>query len=319
MGLGGILLATFGVMFIAWFFFGGPMQYFYSTYAPEAWREKPGTIAPEAKQVDLSVKLYHVLDQGAPAATAILTYDANKVFIESATSSSGIATFSAPYWEGETIYYQVRSAAPSAATYVTYETPLTSVTVPNGDANGDSKLPMIGLWETSTSVATFSVFDQDMKAIAADPVGGCVNTTDTAVHVFVSITADCTYGTPAAFTDTNTGKSYLAGAWLVITTNTTLGLKSFTYMFGDMDYNYYLFNIPMIVYDSDFGYKTGHEFTMDATASTGITATADALFTVDLYDTMWAESLGGITTNSWLNGDSDLNPAVLSAEIWDYA
>jgi hypothetical protein len=275
-------------------------------------RDKPGTVGADAEQVDLSIKTLHALDRGNPAATPIRVYDADMNFIESASTSSGIATFSAPYWEGETIYLQARAAAPNDAAYVTYTTPLLQYTVPEGDVNGDAELPILQLWETSTTAAYYNVTDQNSAAIYTEATQ-FVNTTDTSLNVLVTITADCVYGTPEDFTDYDTGKHYLAGVWLVLkATASQATITNYVAHFYSASLEWYIFKIPMIVYDSDLGYQTGRMFTI-GDGSTVFTASAD--FDFDLYDTCWANSVSDISSSSFMNGDSDLNPASLANKV----
>jgi len=275
-------------------------------------REKPGELPADAELVDLSIKAVHVLDRGDPAATPIRVYDANMNFIESASTSSGIATFSAPYWEGETIFLQARAAAPNSATYVTYTTPLMQFTVPEGDVNGDAELPILGLWETSTSVAYFNITDQTAATIYTEATD-YVNTTDTQLNFMVSITADCVYGTPEDFTDYDTGKNYLAGVWIVLTaTASQATITNYVAHFYSASLEYYIFKMPMIVRDSDLGYQTGRSITI-GDGATAFTASAD--FDFDMYDTCWANSVSDISSSSFMNGDSDLNVASLANKV----
>lgn len=309
--MGRVIFAGVALMLVGLFIFGGPLQYLYNEFAPEAWREKPAGVTEESELVDLSIKLFHELDRGDPAATPIRVYDAAKVFIESASTSSGVATFKAPYWEGETIYLQIRAAAPNSADYVTYTSPLIEILVPEGDVNGDAELSTIGIWETTTSVATLTITDQDGASIS-DTTQNYINTTDTSVDVLVSITADCVYGTPEAFTDMDTGKHYLAGVWLRVNCTQPQSINNYDAHFYSQYGHYYIFSIPMVIRDSDFGYTTGRTFSID-TGTSGFSASAN--FTLDLFDTCWADSLAGISENSFMNGDSDLNPTAVATLV----
>lgn len=295
------------IMFVAFFIFMGPAQMLWTQYAPEAWREKPEGVTEDSMQVDLSIKTMHSLDRGDPAATPIRVYDANKHFIESASTSSGIATFAAPYWEGETIYLQARAAAPSSTGYVIYTTTMLEYTVPEGDVNGDAELPLLELHETSVNVATFIATDQSGNKIGTSATVDNVNTTDTSVIVTVTIDGDTCYGTPADFIDYDTGKNYLAGVWLVLATDTDQPISNYQHMFSTPTLFYYVWSIPMIVHDDDLGYAGAYAFTMKASSD----FVADTTFDMDIFDTCWAASLATITSNSFLDGDSDLNPTQL--------
>jgi hypothetical protein len=275
-------------------------------------RTEPTGLSPDAQQVDLSIKALHILDRGNPAATPIRVYDADMNFIESASTSSGIATFSAPYWEGETIYLQARAAAPSNTAYVTYTTPVMAYTVPEGDVNGDAELPILGLWEVSTSEATFNITDQSAATIYTEATD-YVNTTDTQLNVIVSITADCAYGTPEDFTDMDTGKHYLSGVWLVVqSTASQATFTNYVSHFYSTSMEFYIFRIPMIVYDSDLGYQTNRVFTLGDGATVFV---ASASLDFDLYDICWANSVSDISASSFMDGDSDLTPDALANKV----
>jgi hypothetical protein len=310
-----VIALCFVITFGIWGVFSGTFATWLG-YLPfsafSVFREKPEGVTEESELVDLSIKVLHELDRGNPAATPIRVYDANMEFIESSSTSSGIATFAAPYWEGETVYLQARAAAPSSASYVTYTTPLLSYTVPEGDVNGDAELPMLYLWETSTSTADYNITDQTSASIYAEATD-FVNTTDTSLNILISITADCAYGTPEAFTDMDTAKHYLAGIWLYVKgTASQAGIINYVAHFYSSSLHFYVFNIPMVVYDSDLGYQTARTIVI-GDGSTGFTASAD--FDFDLFDTCWANSVSDISESSFLNGDSDLNPSALANKV----
>lgn len=311
-----VLALGFVMTFCVWGVFSGTFgtwlgQLPFSAFS--VFREKPEGITDESEPVDLSIKVLHELDRGNPAATPIRVYDSNMQFVESSSTSSGIATFAAPYWEGEQIYLQARAAAPSSATYVTYTTSLMSYTVPEGDVNGDAELPMLYLWETSTSTADYNITEQSAAKIYTEGTD-FVNTTDTQLNVLVSITADCAFGTPEDFTDMDTGKHYLAGVWLVMqSTASQATVNQFVTHFYSSSMHFYIFKIPMVVYDSDLGYQTARTFII-GDGSTVFVAAASLDF--DLYDTMWANSVSDISESSFLNGDSDLNPSALANKVY---
>lgn len=268
------------------------------------------TIVPGG-QVDLFMNLYHTVDGGAPAATTVWLYDANLNYFSSAASSSGLVTFTQKGTPGAHLWYQIRATAPNSATYVTYTTPLREVIVPEGDVNGDAFLTIapVGIHETSTSVATFNVTDQVGQIISTEATK-YVNSTDTSLTVNVAITVDCSYGTPEDFTDTRTGKSYLWGAWIVLSCTTSQGITNFAAAWSSPTLYYYAFRIPTITRSTAYGYNT-HIITIECAA--GFTASAD--FDFDLFDTCWASSLSGININSFMNGDSDLNPTALVNKV----
>ncbi len=310
--MGRVVFVAVVVMGIGAFIFMGPAQNLWTQYAPEEWREKPVGVTENSELVDLSIKLMHALDRGNPAATPIRVYDADMNFIESASTSSGVATFLAPYWEGESIYLQVRAAAPNSASYVTYTTPLLEYVVPVGDVNGDAELPVLSIQETSTSAATFNIVDQGFATISTEATD-FVNSTDTQLTITISITADCSYGTPEDFTDMDTNKHYLSGVFLVVkSTAAQPTLRNYIANFYSSSLQYYIFRIPMIVSDSDLGYQTARTITI-GDGATAFVAAAD--FDFDIFDTCWANSVADINENSFQNGDSDLNPTAVANKV----
>lgn len=268
-----------------------------------------------SKPVTLKMYVDHKLDRGYPAATSVRLYDANKEFFASADTSSGVAAFTGvPIWEGETLYYQARAEAPSHADYVTYTTPLTEFVVPLGDESSVAAYGPIYLWEISTGVATFIVTDQDGKSVAGETAAlGYLNTTaDTGAFVRVSITADCAFGTPEDFTDYDTGKSYLAGVWLVAKFTALQDVTNAHDYYYDGAHHVYIFRIGMIVNDNDLGYTTVREFEIKV-GSGGFVASANAKF--DIFDICQLNSAGKIDANSFKDGDSDLQPVEIVSKV----
>jgi len=279
------------------------------TYVP-----REGVEVPEgSKPVTLKMFCLHKLDRGNPAATPVRLYDANKVFFASADTSSGLAAFTGvPIWEGETLYYQVRAAAPSSATYVTYTTKLVEFTVPIGDLSSIATVGPIFLWELSTSVATFTVDDQDGNAVTGTTTN-YLNATDDGAFVRVTITEDCAFGTPADFKDYDTGKSYLGGAWMVARFTGLQDIdNAYTYYF-DGSYHCYVFRLAMIVRSTALGYETGREFEISLGSGSTFVASANADF--DIFDICQLNAAGGVDANSWKDGDSDLAPSIISSKV----
>ena len=279
------------------------------TYIP-----REGLEVPEgSKPVTLKMFCLHKLDRGNPAATPVRLYDANKVFFASASTADGLAAFTGvPIWEGETLHYQVRATAPSDTAYVTYMTKLIEFTVPIGDLSSIATVGPISLWELSTSVATFTVDDQDGNAVTGTTTN-YLNTTDDGAFVRVSITEDCAFGTPADFTDHDTGKSYLGGAWMVARFTGLQDIdNAYTYYF-DGSYHCYVFRLAMIVRSTALGYETGREFEISLGSGSTFVASANADF--DIFDICQLNAAGGVDANSWKNGDSDHNPTIISSKV----
>lgn len=262
-----------------------------------------------AEPVTLKMYVDHEIDRGAPGATPIRLYDANKEFFASASTSTNLAAFTGvPIYEGEELFYQARVAAPSSSGYVTYTTVLTPFTVPQGDEASIATFGPIHLWEVSTAVATFNV-TSDTGAVIYAEATQFINITNNALFIRASITTDCAYGTPADWTDYDTSKSYLGGAWLVITSTALQDVDNAYTSFYVNALHYYVFRIPMIVRSTALGYETGREWSV--ILGTGSTFVASADFDFDIYDICQLNAGGQIDANSFKDGDSDLNPAVL--------
>jgi len=276
-------------------------------------RIRPSDLPETSEAVDLSIKIQHKLYQDNINASSVYVYDANQAWIETVTSSSGVATFGSDYWEGETIYVQIRPAAPNAAAYYTYETPMMEYIVPEGDVNGDAQLPTYYCMLTSTAVATFSLFDQAMNSVTATAATNALNSTDTECRVAISCTTATSFGTPEDFTDQVTGKHYLSGAWILLWSNTSLTVQNADFAFTTPDYLYWVFRMDPIERDINGLYLTPTMFTIMASSS-GFYA-SDSIFYVDIFDTCWADSVSTINVGSFLNGDSDLNPSEIDAEV----
>ena len=228
-----------------------------------------------------------------------------------ASSSSGAVTFLTKVYENTQMSHQIRVAAPGTSGYVTHTTPLTPFAVGQGDVNGDYSIGTFPLWELSTSEATFTIEDQDGGTIDTEATQ-FVNTTDTSIDVKVSITADCVFGTPEDFTDMDSGDHYLAGTWLVLKSTATQDFSNSVAHFYSSSLHFYIFWIPMIIYDSDMGYQTVRIFTLD-TGTAGFAASAD--FDFDIYDMCKADNYQDIDENSFVDGDSDLTPDAVANKV----
>lgn len=266
-----------------------------------------------AEPVTLKFYVDHKIDRGAPGATPVRLYDINKVFFASASTSTNVATFTGvPIYEGEELFYQTRVAAPSSSGYVNYMSQLTPFTVPAGDEASIATVGPIHLWELSTSVATFNVTDGSSDIIF-DETTQYINTTESELDIKISITTDCAYGSPWDFTDYDTGKDYLGGVWLVIKSTAVQDINNAYTSFYSGALNWYVFHMPMIIRSTALGYETNRIFTV--TLGTGSTFVASADFDFDIFDICQLNSGGFIDANSFKDGDSDLNPAVLANAV----
>lgn len=270
---------------------------------------------PPAGAEPVTLKFYvdHKIDRGAPGATPIRLYDMNKVFFASASTSTNVATFTGvPIYEGETLFYQARVAAPSSSGYVNYMTKLTEFTVPEGDEASIATVGPVHLWEVSTTAPSYNV-TSDTGAIIFAEASQYINTTNNALNIMVSITTDCAYGTPWDFTDYDTSKSYLGGAWLVVKSTGVQDITNAYTSFYSGALNWYVFRIPMIVRSTSNGYETNRMF--EILLGTGSTFVASADFDFDLNDICQLNAAGQIDANSFKDGDSDLTITALANKV----
>jgi hypothetical protein len=305
-----------GLMLVALFIFGGPVQWLYETYAPDWARQRPADLPEDAKIVDLSVRIQMTLARDVSGtAIPIDVYDAsmNPIESQSTDTTTGVATFQADYWEGETIYLQPYTAA-SSTTGVFYTLPLIEVTVPEGDVNGDAQLDQImGYQVASTTAATFSVTDQSANTVSGTATNYINASSDASLRVTVVCgQTDAYYGLPFAFHDYRTGFDYLAGGWIVLTSNITQDMTGYDYYFEEGSTFYYVYSFDMITNDADV-YSDG---AITIVLSTGSTFSAnDAAITIDVYDCMKLNSAGGVDSNSFKNYDTDMNPSVITTRV----
>ena len=270
--------------------------------------------------VDVTQRIYHVLDEGAAANMGIRVYKDNGgspgEFSEAVTSATGVITYGQRYLEGETIWIQARVAAPETSGAVTYMTALTPFVVPMGDANDDAVLPSWGIYEVDTSAPTFVVTDQAGGGISGT-AANYVNETDTSLIVTVTLGVDdVAYGIPEDFTDSVTSFAYKAGFSIVLTVNCTQDLPGATYSFSEGSNFYYVFNFPMMIDDVSDPASGTKAFTLNtgSTWSNGGGAGANASMTIDIFD--GCQWIGGtVDSNSFFNYDSDLNPTVVTTLI----
>jgi hypothetical protein len=314
---GKVFMWGIGLMFVALLIFGGPLQWAYEQYAPDWAREKPGEIPEDSALVDLSVRLQYALGRDVPGtAIPIDVYDANMVPIETQNTdtTTGVATFQADYWEGETIFLQPYTA-PSSTTGLLYASDAIQYTVPEGDVNGDAQLPQIEIRELTSSEATFTAADSGGTAVSGTATNYLNGSSDSVLRLTIVCTStDSNFGMPTTMHDERTGFDYLAGGWIVLRTNESQDLQGVAYSITTPSYYYYVFSFAMIVNDAD-DYSDGVlVFTVSAT-STFSAGSGDCSLTIDIYDCMRLTGSGGIDTNSWKDYDTDLTPNVITTAI----
>lgn len=318
---GKVLYTGIALMFVALFIFGGPLQYIFDTYGPDWVRTKPGELDPDAKQVDLSVRVSYMTSGGVPGtARNVDIYDANKVHIERATSdtTTGLVQFQEAYWEGETVWVQVY-VVPATAAGISYTTNLVQLTVPNADVNGDAQLTSIKLAQPATSTANPTMVVHDFAGAVIDATASnYINNTDTGLRLTVDIvTADRDYGQPEDFVDMWTGFSYKAGLWVLVTTNHSIEFSGYSGSFTEGLNYYYYWTIPMESYLA--GDINTRYFTVSMSAITnfdwGAAAGTNTTLSIDIFDCVRLSGTGGINAASFLNFDTDFQMAVLTTYI----
>jgi len=297
-------------MFVGFIVFMGPLQWAYETYGPEWMRAKPTDLPEGAQRVDVFITQSEAIG-GAAANKIIRVYDANMGFLEEVTPSSGKATCTKSYWEGETINLQIRPADPNSALYTHYMMPMESVVIPQADVNGDAIIDCADVWVLSTSAVTFTAFNQTMQAVTgAAPAS--ITVADTKVHIFTVITDNCAFGTPFDFTDEKSGNSYKAGAWLMMKSTTEQDITNAYAEFSGTDYWYYVFLQPMGVEDA-VNAANSIPLIWNILCPSGFVASTTV--TLDIFDTCKLNSDGSISVSSFIDGDSDLNPSVITTAI----
>lgn len=295
------------------------VQSLYAQYAPDWARQRPTELPEEAEQVDLSIRVIQDLsDTVSSTALEVYVFDSNKnqIDYDASDTTTGLCVFQRPFWEGESIYVQLREAAPNSATYVVYTSPLIQMTVPNGDVNGDAQLPDIVAQVTTTSVATIACRDQGGTSISATATN-YLNDTDASINLdIICTTTDCWFGTPAGFVDMQTGYEYLAGIFVVMKFNATQDMLEYDYYFTEGSYFYYIYIYDAFFNDADI-YSDGTKTVTIATGSSfdnGGAAGANATLSIDVYDTCRLIS-GGVNSQSFMNGDSDLDVSAISTLV----
>lgn len=307
---------VFGVgmvfMFCAFLVFMGPLQWAYETYGPEWMRAEPEGLPEGAERVDLYLTMQEAIG-GADADEVVRVYDANMVFLEeSGTFTNGKATLGRSYWEGETINLQVRPADPNSASYDHYAMPMTPIVIPQADAQGDSIVAVPNVWKTSTAVVTFSATNQTNQAITG-AAPNSLTVGDTRLNVYTVIADNSAYGTPFDFEDEKAGYAYKAGAWMVLKCNAEQDITTPHILLTGIDYWYYVFVQPMGIEDAVKASNT-IELSWIIKWATGGAAAATTV-TIDIFDTCRLDSSGAIQISSFLDGDSDFNPAVITTAI----
>ena len=223
-------------------------------------------------------------------------YNYNMEYIETVTTSSGVATLAHMYHTEQSLWAQGRQAAPASAD--PYVTPITEFTVPGADAGDTVSLGTLWVRDVTGTAATFGVRALDGQAISDNTVN-YLNTTDTAFTVTLSSIDDNTYYGMESFIDYQTNREYLGGLWFVW--KGTLG-QSFAsdYAFADGTNVYYVFHIAAHLVD-DLNIATDDVISAVIATQGGAALVADATVVLDVYDGIWLIGGGVSTVASFLD------------------
>jgi hypothetical protein len=312
-----------GLMVIALLMFGGPLQWAYEQFAPD-WARQPGPDVPEGTvAVDLSVRLANDVSGAVFAAVPVYVYDSTMTLIEyqNTDSTTGVATFQADYFPGETIYFLPYSQ-PGSSTGILYSVNPIPYVVGDGDVNGDVQAPQINLAAPSSSAATFTVIDQASTLVVSGGATGYINETDTSLTVSISCTTSNThYGMPEDFNDPRQlpagAFNYKAGVWLVMATNETQELQQIGAYYAEFSVGstyYYIFHIDSFENDALDGADGIYRFDIKAVTAFN-DGSGDCSVSFDIYDCAKLNAAGQIDINSFKDYDSDVTISAVTTYI----
>jgi hypothetical protein len=319
---GKVFMVGIGLMFVALFIFGGPLQFLYDNYSPDWMRTQPADINPNAQIVDLSVRLQYELGRDVVAAGQVVDiYDANMVTIESATTdtTTGVASFQSDYWEGETLYLQVY-VAPNTAAGITYLSPLMPVVVPNGDVNGDAQLEQITINEvmsTTTAPTTTSMTNEGTWANGTAALFHIHETHTSLTFTILTGSADSCYGMPAAAVDQRTAFSYLGGFGIRVVSDYAIDFTGYDYYWTEGANFYYVWMEPMLKDDGDIP-DDGRKAIILATASTfdcGRGVNENVSVVIDVFDAVRLNSQGNVWSGGFYDFDTSNSVTAITTRI----
>ena len=243
-------------------------------------------------------------------------------YFDSATASSGIATFSGTSLpEGSHIWLQARSGAPAAADG--YIMPIREFIVGVGaptdtvsakDAiTGEATLWVNNLHDSTEPIFTFMAPDN------ADLISGTADnltTGDTYIKFDIYIADDeCWYGAPD-FTDQVSGDEYIGGIWVVLRSATDSytfeqGSARYQYTWQDLTYKYYAFNFDVQLWQDSLHTGDVNTFSTQLTLAEGADFDGGAnVWQFDIYD-MYKISQT-VAIGNFVDGGA-LDPAAIAA------
>ena len=243
-------------------------------------------------------------------------------YFDSATASSGIATFSGTSLpEGSHIWLQARQAAPASADG--YITPIREFIVGQGDATdtvsvkdaitGESTLWVSNLHDSTEPIFSFEdIAGNSLSAGTADNL----TTGDTHIIFTISIAEDeCNYGAPD-FTDVVNGDVYIGGIWVVLRTATDSytfeqGSARYMHTWQDLTYEYYAFNFNVHLWQDSLRTGDINSFTTNLKLADGADFDGGAnVWSMDVFDMMKVTS--SIAIGDFIDGGA-LAPAAVVA------
>ena len=230
-------------------------------------------------------------------------YDSSGKFIDTVTTSSGVATYGVMVKAGQHVWLQARQAAPATTTY--YISPLTEFVVPLAAEAADTvSLGTLYVNQVTTSNPTMVIRNGFQNDTISDGSTHFLNTTDTSATITIVNSVANTYYGGNTFVDKITGKQYLAGVWILWkgTVNQPWDIAP-DYAAFDATNSWYLWNINSLPYDSngDVNLRTGV-----VQISVGSdTFSDDATVVIDAFDTFCiTDWLAGSYSAALIDGHS---------------
>jgi hypothetical protein len=243
-------------------------------------------------------------------------------YLDSATASSGLATFSGTsVKEGSHVWLQARQGPPASADG--YVMPVREFIVGTGDPTdtvsakdaitGESTLWVNNLHDSAEPHFTYFAPDNaDLASGTADNL----TTGDTYIKFNIYIDDDeCWYGAPD-FTDLVNGEEYIGGIWVVLRTSTDSytfekGSARYQYTWQDLTYEYYAFNWDVRLWQDSLQTGDLNTFTATMTLADGADFDGGAnTWQFEVYDMYKVQQT--IAVGNFVDGGA-LAPAAVTA------
>lgn len=256
----------------------------------------------EGNFVNVTVSCKKLL-AGSTSDQNIELYTLTGTYIETVTTSSGIATLSEMHRGGEVILAQARQADPATADPYIMDT--VTFTVPHSEEVGDT-VPLGVVWvrDVSANAPALAAEDQGGAAIS-DNSANYLNTSDTRLQVTLSAVDDNTYwGSETDLIDRKTGYRYLGGV-IVLTCSVAQPVGNADHIFTTSTQNYYVFVGHSFVDDTSVPDDDIHYFDIVFTN----TLLADSTVVLDAYG---CTRFGTMATGVFA---SKLNPTAITTKI----